>query len=296
MDAPRAPSPARGQRLRLVHRAHHQRRELAAGVLDLRARGLERLGKLGLGELPFLCGAAGDELDVVLRLPRQPARARKPRAHALGARRYRRRPPARNCRTRWRRSASRLAEWTIADFGSNGSSSPRSSAVPGMNWAMPCAPFGLTACGIEAALLPDQPHERHRRQSPRLGLLLHDRTDDVDEGLGPGQSEARFLDAGFDPRVDACLHSPQTRAGEARPRSATVRMDHIMRQCRTSLRRESIRLDVGASSSARCKPRHRPGAWRTELSASSRLSVPMRAEYCRLVPMCRSQVSTTMGS
>ena len=26
---------------------------------------------------------------------------------------------------------------------------PRSSAVPGMNWAMPCAPFGLTACGLK---------------------------------------------------------------------------------------------------------------------------------------------------
>ncbi len=37
----------------------------------------------------------------------------------------------------------------IADFGSKGSSSPRSAAVPGMNWAMPCAPFGLTACGLK---------------------------------------------------------------------------------------------------------------------------------------------------
>src|SRR5215813_6558154 len=45
------------------------------------------------------------------------------------------------------RSASRSAEWTMADFGSKGSSRPRSAAVPGMNCAMPWAPFGLTALG-----------------------------------------------------------------------------------------------------------------------------------------------------
>jgi hypothetical protein len=37
----------------------------------------------------------------------------------------------------------------MADFGSNGLSSPRSMAVPGMNCAIPCAPFGLTALGLK---------------------------------------------------------------------------------------------------------------------------------------------------
>ena len=37
--------------------------------------------------------------------------------------------------------------------------SPRVAAVCGMNCAMPCAPAGLTAAGVEPALLPNQSRE-----------------------------------------------------------------------------------------------------------------------------------------
>ena len=43
-----------------------------------------------------------------------------------------------------------FAEAGIALAGSNGSARPRSAAVPGMNWATPCAPAGLTAPGRKA--------------------------------------------------------------------------------------------------------------------------------------------------
>ncbi len=37
----------------------------------------------------------------------------------------------------------------MAWAGSNGSARPRSAAVAGMNWAMPCAPLGLTAPALK---------------------------------------------------------------------------------------------------------------------------------------------------
>ena len=47
-------------------------------------------------------------------------------------------------------SARSFAEAGIAVAGSNGSASRRSDAVPGMNWATPRAPAGLTAPGWNA--------------------------------------------------------------------------------------------------------------------------------------------------
>ena len=43
-----------------------------------------------------------------------------------------------------------MCAWaSIACSGSNGSFNPYDAAVPGMNWAIPCAPAGETAFGLK---------------------------------------------------------------------------------------------------------------------------------------------------
>src|SRR5262245_51885946 len=83
MHSPRLPCPARGQRLSLVNRTHHERRELAALILNFLTSCLERSGKVGLGELPFGGGAARDELDIGLGFPGQATVPCEPAPHPL---------------------------------------------------------------------------------------------------------------------------------------------------------------------------------------------------------------------
>src|SRR4029078_6668286 len=82
LNAPRPPRAARRQRLRLIDRAHRERRELTA-LLDHVARALaDRVRKRGLGEFPFRCRAPRHELDIVERLQRQMRAARQRITHA----------------------------------------------------------------------------------------------------------------------------------------------------------------------------------------------------------------------
>ncbi len=78
---------------------------------------------------------------------REASLCRRASGQARSGPRYRRPPPGPNCRSGAFSSFKNLADAGIADAGSNGSISPRSLAVPGMNWATPCAPAGLTAFG-----------------------------------------------------------------------------------------------------------------------------------------------------
>src|SRR4029078_13469628 len=86
MQPPRLAGSARSRRLGVVDRAHHERRELAARLLDLLSFRLERSRKVSLGELPFRGGAAGNQTDIGLRFPGKAAISGEPPPDALFAR------------------------------------------------------------------------------------------------------------------------------------------------------------------------------------------------------------------
>ena len=87
-----------------------------------------------------------------------------------------------------------------------------------MNWAMPCAPFGLTACGLKRLSFQISRTNGIGGKPSRFGLLLHDRADDVDERLGPSEGEARLLDASLDQRGHALARLAR-RAGKEKRQS-----------------------------------------------------------------------------
>ena len=81
-----------------------------------------------------------------------------------------------------------FADAGIAVAGSNGSASPRSEAVPGMNCATPSAPAGLTAWGWKA-LSRQMRRVKKLTGSPsalaELSTMPHKRRERV-VGCGPG--------------------------------------------------------------------------------------------------------------
>ena len=149
-----------------IGRALEQRHQLPA--VRLRRAGPARPWR----PRPVVDRRAGDRQHVVAGLPRQRARARRSsRARAAG-RHCRRRPPSPRLPNLSRSSRRNSADFGSACTGSNGSSSRRSAAVPGMNCAMPCAReplrvIGPDRVGLEAALLPDHAGEEFERQAVR---------------------------------------------------------------------------------------------------------------------------------
>ena len=80
---------------------------------------------------------------------------------------------------------------------------------------------------IEAALFPDEPHEEHRRQSPRIRLLLHQWADCIDEGL-------RLICGDFRRCSNAVLHVVAVRRNrtEQQRKSEPERRDLRRREAR----------------------------------------------------------------
>ncbi len=194
MRAPWPPSAAGGKRCGLVHRTHHERGELLARFLHRVAFRLQRLRQLGVRQLPLLGGAAGDENHVSPRLPRQRSVARKPAPHPLLARIVGggREPEIAELLVEVGQKACRMndsrlrLEWIVE---------PAIRSRAGHELGDALRAFRADGIGIEAALPPDQPHERHRRQPPRLSLRLHQRTHRVHERLRPRGGKTRSLDA-----------------------------------------------------------------------------------------------------
>ena len=78
---------------------------------------------------------------------------------------------------------------------------------------MPCAPLGLTAPGLKRLSFQMSRTKGIGGQAIILGLLLHERADDLDEGLRPRKRETRLLHA----CLDACERRglpPLARRGE----------------------------------------------------------------------------------
>ena len=67
-----------------------------------------------------------------------------------------------------------------------------------MNWAIPCAPLGLTALGLNRLSFQISRTKGIGGRPRCLGLLLHERAHDIDEGLWSGEGESGLLD----PRLD----------------------------------------------------------------------------------------------
>ena len=57
----------------------------------------------------------------------------------------------------------------------------------------PCAPLGLTACGLNRLSFQIRRTKGIGGRPAGLGLLLHDRTDDIHEGLGPASATPASL-------------------------------------------------------------------------------------------------------
>ena len=112
---------------------------------------------------PFVGGPAGDDGDIVARLARQSAMAGQPFADArrAGIVAGRGETEIAELRLQIVQIARRMCSDSI---GSNGSASPRQSAVCGMNCAMPARALGTHRARIETALLPDHAGEELDRQ------------------------------------------------------------------------------------------------------------------------------------
>ena len=176
-----------------------------------------------------------------------------------------------------------------------------------MNWAMPCAPLGLTACGLKR--LSFQISRTNGMGGSPLAsawCCMIGQTIST-KGLGPASARPAAV-APASTRASSPSSGP---AGNARRKSPIARLGcphdphHAANfgfftpssESQKSSGKFRSRLPISeANSSARCRPRHPLCSLAHRASASSRLSMPIRAEYCKLVPRWRSQLSTTVGS
>ena len=118
--------------------------------------------------------------------------------------------------------------------------------------------FGANGLRIEAALLPDQTHEQHGRQTPGVSLLLHQRADRVDERLGGRSLSRGNLRSSFRAIVDVVASRWWRRKNERREQRRRCNPRHdqsleqapsavqpaeasrpILREIRRRIRRES---------------------------------------------------------
>jgi hypothetical protein len=82
-------------------------------------------------------------------------------------------------------------------LGVEGSTRPRSRAVPGMNWATPCAPAGLVTPARKARFLEDQPRQESRRARLRRRGVVDQPAQRRVDARGGGLRSRRLLREGM---------------------------------------------------------------------------------------------------